>query len=61
MFEHRAKIRGNLFLNKLLHDNNNGLRSIYERYKNDLNIFTIGSAQEVFDGCYHDDYEMTPS
>jgi len=35
MFKHRIQIRGNQFLNKLLHDNTNGLRHIFERYKVD--------------------------
>ena len=53
MFEHRSKIRGNNYLNKLLYDNNNGLRSIYEIYKNEENCFTMDSAIEVFTGLEH--------
>ena len=33
MFKHRIQIRGNQHLNKLLHDNSSGIRSVYERYK----------------------------
>ena len=35
MFRHRIQIRGNQYLNKLLHDNGEGLRSIFERYKSE--------------------------
>jgi len=59
MYDHRALIRGNKFLNKLLHDNNNGLRSIYERYKNDINTFTVESATEIFIDLKHVNYDIT--
>jgi len=60
MYDHRTLIRGNKFLNKLLHDNNSGLRSIYERSKNDLSFFTIKSSLDVFLQLKHPDYQVTP-
>jgi len=48
MYDHRELIRENKFLNKLLNDNNNSLRSIFERYKNDYNNFTRDSAVRIF-------------
>ena len=59
MFDHRSEIRKNNFLNKLLHDNNNGLTSIYERFKNDKNLFTISSAHSIFTELTHENYQMT--
>ena len=60
MLDHRTQIRNNNFLNKLLHDNTNGLRSIYERYKNDSNLFTLECANNIFEDLQHPDYSMTP-
>ena len=49
MFRHRIQIRGNQHLNKLLYDNGNGLRSIFERYKTEENsLFTRNSAKAIF-------------
>ena len=59
MFKHRLQIRGNQFLNKLLHDNTNGLRHIFERYKVDYQnkpLFTKKSAVDVFGGLKHRDF-----
>ena len=58
MYEHRSQIRGNDFLNKLLHDNNNGLRSIYERYKDELNFFTMESAIQLFKELKDENFKM---
>ena len=59
MFSHRERIRGNLFLNKLLHDNNHGLRLIYEKYKTENNIFTTESAKAIFSDLKHAEYAIT--
>jgi len=61
MFKHRIQIRGNQHLNKLLYDNTNGLRHIFERYKtndHDSNQlqFTVYSARTIFEGLKHSNY-----
>ena len=59
MFKHRIRIRGNQFLNKLLYDNCNSIRSIYERYKEvAINVFTCKSCIEVFVELRHKDYKI---
>jgi len=59
IYGHREQIRANKFLNKLLRDNNNGIRSIYESYKNDSYLFTVKSAFSIFSELEHDMYYVT--
>ena len=58
MFAYRMQIRGNQHLNKLLFDNTNGLRSIFERYKTAANLFTSASAINIFGQLRHQDYQV---
>ena len=60
LYEDRLKIRESPFLNKLLFDNNSGLRLIYERYKSKEHyLFCIESVYEVFSYLDHEDFYIS--
>ena len=56
----RDEIRESLYLNKLLYDNNNSLRLIYELYKDEESgYFTLKSANLIFMVLEDPEIELT--